>query len=322
MKLYAKVFGGAAALLAAWPAMASDAVASEPAPYNPNFSFVGGVGVIDIEANELVYQAPGSGSKLSHLIWESTSAVISAEMTARSEAGWTAKLSGQIAFSGDSYMEDYDWNPSFSTNDGWNDWSNRSRHCDTDLDYFYSATVALGHDFQFSDQLLINVNGGFKYTSVKWTAYGGSYVYSVAGFRDSVGDFPGDAKAISYQQKLPVAFAGIDATYVQDRWNFGFALKGGTTFSAGATDHHWMRDLRFEDDFESAPVLMVGGSVGYQYNERTSFFVSGSYEKVFTARGDYNTYDIATGAETGGEDDWIGGDFAAATVMVGIKTSF
>lgn len=309
-------------MLAAWPAMASDAVASEPAPYNPNFSFVGGVGVIDIEANELVYRAPGSGSKLSHLIWESSSAVISAEMTARSEAGWTGKLSGQIAFSGDSYMEDYDWKPRFSTNDDWNDWSHRSRHSDTDLDHFYSATVALGRDFQVSDQLLINVNGGFKYTSVKWTAYGGSYVYSVAGFRDSVGDFPGDTKAISYQQKLPVAFAGIDATYVQDRWNFGFALKGGMTFSAGDTDHHWMRDLRFEDDFESAPVLMVGGSVGYQYNERTSFFVSGSYEKVFTARGDYNTYDIPTGAETGGEDDWIGGDFAAATVMVGIKTSF
>ncbi|WP_432288539.1 hypothetical protein [Aminobacter sp. BA135] len=52
--MYAKVFGGAAALLADWPAMASDAVLSEPAHYNPNFSFVGGVVVIDIEANELV----------------------------------------------------------------------------------------------------------------------------------------------------------------------------------------------------------------------------------------------------------------------------
>ncbi|PBB51867.1 MULTISPECIES: omptin family outer membrane protease [Mesorhizobium] len=322
MKLYAKLFGGAAALLAAWPAMASAAVVSEPAPYNPNFSFIGGVGVIDIEANELVYRAPGSGSKLSHLIWESTAPVVSAEMTARSEAGWTAKLSGQIAFSGDSYMEDYDWDPRFSTNDGWNDWSDRSRFSETDLDHFYSATVALGHDFQVSGQLLINVNGGFKYTSVKWTAYGGSYVSSDDGFRDRVGDYPGGAKVISYQQKLPVAFAGIDATYVQDRWNFGFALKGGTTFSAGDTDHHWLRDLRFEKDFESAPVLIVGGSVGYQYNERTSFFVSGSYEKVFTARGDYNTYDIPTGAKKGGDDDRVGGDFAAATVMVGIKTSF
>lgn len=68
MKLYAKVFGGAAALLAAWPAMASAAVVSEPARYNPNFSFIGGVGVIDIEASELVYRAPGSGRKQSHLI--------------------------------------------------------------------------------------------------------------------------------------------------------------------------------------------------------------------------------------------------------------
>ncbi|ANN60780.1 omptin family outer membrane protease [Mesorhizobium loti] len=322
MKLYVKLFGGAAALLAAWPAMASEPVVSEPAPYNPNFSFVGGVGVIDIEANELVYQASGSGSKLSQLIWESTSPVISAEMTARSEAGWTAKLSGQFAFSGDSYMENYDWSPAFSTNDGWNDWSDRSRFSETDLDHFYSATVALGHDFQLSDQLLINVNGGFKYTSVKWTAYGGSYVESVGGFRDSVGDYRGGEKSNSYQQNLPVAFAGIDATYVKDRWNFGFALKGGMTFSAGDTDHHWLRDLRFEDHFESAPVLIVGGSVGYQYNERTSFFVSGSYEKMFTARADYNTYDIPTGAETRGYDDRSGGDFAAATVMVGIRTSF
>ncbi|ANN60781.1 outer membrane protease [Mesorhizobium loti NZP2037] len=321
MKLYAKVFGGAAALFAAWPAMASEPVVNEPAPYNPNFSFVGGVGVIDIEANELVYQASGSGSKLSQLVWKSTSPVISAEMTARSEAGWTAKLSGQFAFSGDSYMEYYAWFPPFSTNDGWNDWSSRSRHSDTGLDHFYSATVALGHDFQLSDQLLINVNGGFKYTSVKWTAYGGSYVISGAGFRDSVGDYPGDTKVASYQQNLPVAFAGIDATYVKDRWNFGFALNGGMTFSAGSTDHHWIPDQRYEEDFESAPVLMIGGSVGYQYNERTSFFVSGSYEKMFTARADSKLYDMPTGAEIGGNDS-MSGDFAAATVMVGIKTAF
>ncbi|OBP78547.1 MULTISPECIES: hypothetical protein [Mesorhizobium] len=56
MRLYAKIFAAAGALLAAWPVMANNAVVGEPVSYNPDFSFVGGGLIIDIEANELVRQ--------------------------------------------------------------------------------------------------------------------------------------------------------------------------------------------------------------------------------------------------------------------------
>ncbi len=93
--------------------MAADELAPTPA-FNPSFAFVGGIGIIDITANEIVYRDTGSSTKNSQLIWESTAPLASAEITARSDSGWTARLSGQAALEGGGFMRDYDWVPEFT----------------------------------------------------------------------------------------------------------------------------------------------------------------------------------------------------------------
>lgn len=54
-----------------------------------------------------------------------------------------------------------------------------------------------------NDATVINLHGGFKYTNMKWKAYGGSYIYSGDGFgfREDRGKFPDGEPVIDYEQR-------------------------------------------------------------------------------------------------------------------------
>lgn len=290
--------------------------------YNPSLTFVGGIGVIDITANEIVYRDTGSSTKNSQLIWESTAPLASAEITARSDSGWTARLSGQGALEGGGFMRDYDWVAEFTNGNSLDDWSDRSVHPATTLDHYYSASLALGHDFQASDNLLINLNGGVSYASVKWSAKGGSFTYSESAFRDTNGEVEDDTVVIGYEQTYPVAFAGIDTNYTAGAWTFGAAVKGGFTFSASDLDNHWVEEERTNTKLDPAPVLTLAGSVGYKVNDSVTLFASGSYEKIFRGRGDIYPFDTSTGTPYDTYRDGGGADFSAATLTFGVKASF
>ncbi|RWK69722.1 MAG: omptin family outer membrane protease [Mesorhizobium sp.] len=56
------------------------------------------------------------------------------------------------------------------------DWSDQSIHPDTRLDRYINLDMAAGPDFVINDATVINLHGGFKYTNMKWKAYGGSYI--------------------------------------------------------------------------------------------------------------------------------------------------
>ncbi len=313
-----KIFALAAAFLcgASNAVMAADTAAAVQEV--PTFVFSGGVGYIDMKANEYVWSGD---SRVSQLIWESKSPVLSAGMTARFGGGWTLALEGDVAFKGKNYMEDYDWLAPFAVSDGWNDWTHQSQHPDTSLGHYFSGSVALGKDFAVNDQFTVNFNGGFKYTDVKWNARGGSFIYSEGGFRDSVGNFP-DVPGISYQQKHPVAFAGIDVSWVRDRWTFGASARGGVAFNSTAIDHHWMRDLRFDEDYRTAPVLMLAGRVDYAMTERMGVFVSGAYDRIFPVRADTALFGIPNGEPLGAEANSGGGSFRSAKISLGLKSAF
>ncbi|MBX8819108.1 omptin family outer membrane protease, partial [Ochrobactrum sp. MR31] len=85
-------------------------------------------------------------------------------------------------------MKDYDWLMDPPAGYGSDAWSHRSIHPDTQLNRYITADLALGHNFYVNETALLNLHGGFKYTNVKWDAYGGSYIYSRNEFRDDVGD--------------------------------------------------------------------------------------------------------------------------------------
>lgn len=125
-----------------------------------------------LNSNELVYEG---GKRASKLIWETNAPSLTASLKADDINGWTFSANAVVGFSGNSQMVDYDWSePSYDAAD----WSDRSIHTDTHLDRYINLDIAVGRDFVINDDTTINLQGGFKFTDVKRSAYGGSYIYS------------------------------------------------------------------------------------------------------------------------------------------------
>lgn len=284
----------------------------------------GGIGVVRLEANELVYNAAGSDTRVSQLIWQSTSPTLTAGLEVALPEGWTLSANAQVAMGGDSYMEDYDWIAPYAIGTGDDDWSDRSQHDDTTLDWYFNGSILIGHDLPTDGPVRLNVNGGLKYTDVQWAARGGSYVYSDADFRDAVGDFPDGELGITYRQIFPALIMGMNGEVADGPWTFSGGAHAGLTFNAKDFDHHWQTDPAklFEDRFEMAPIASVEASVSYQVAEGMQLFLSGSAEQIFTARGDTYISEIDTGNPLASFPDQAGGDLFAATISFGVKGTF
>lgn len=277
-------------------------------------TFSGSFGLTSIKANELVYG--GSGRKVSKLIWESQSvSTINGAVDVALPDQWYIKANGSFGFDGDGYMADYDWM------DPNKPWTHRSLHPDTRLSHYIAASVEVGREILSRDGTDLGLGLGFKYTDVRWTAWGGSYIYSASGFRDSRGDFADDEKGISYRQSWPVPYIGANLSHASGPWTFSSALQGGVTVRGRDIDDHWVRNLRFYDRFEAAPSLAVSGSVDYAVWHNASVFLKGSLEQIFRADGDTEMVDTTTGTRTIFRDG-AGGDFRSMTVSLGLKGRF
>ena len=56
----------------------------------------------------------------------------------------------------------------------------------------------------------IAVGAGVHYTDIKWSAYGGSGIYSTGGgFRNDYWENPDWVKGISYRQQIPIGFLNL-----------------------------------------------------------------------------------------------------------------
>ncbi len=286
-----------------------------------NFAVVGGIGYTWLKGNELVYD--DAGRRISQLIWKTDAPVLTLGAAAHFKEVWTVKAHAHIGFSGSSYMEDYDWLEPFVQAGAPDDqWSDRSRHKDTNLDRYLNLDIAVGRDFIVSDETVVNLHGGFKYTDVKWTAYGGEFVYSVGGFRDTTGNFPAGEKGITFEQRLPGVFIGTEASTKIGAWTLTGMARGGITINPSDTDHHWMRDLRFEDEYSTIPFVSLDARVDYALSEGASIFLAGNFEKFFREKGDTTIYQDSTGQKGPTFENGAGMDFQSVTISAGLKYTF
>lgn len=277
----------------------------------------GGIGLISINAHEYVFDGDLT---LSHLIWQSRAPVLMVGFDFdRGRVTFDADL--DYAFRGDSRMEDYDWLEPYVFSYDADDWTDRSIHEDTDLAHYLRGSIVLGYNLVEDDGLTVNVGAGFRYTDVKWDAYGGTFVYSVSGFRDTVGSFTPGEPGISYRQQFPETFIGLDIGMVHGAWTMGLEAEAGITIRAHATDDHWMRDLRFVDYLYHAPTLRLGASVGYAMSERASILAGIDYSKIFTARADTIETDTVT-LETATYLDGAGASLRTISASVGFAMAF
>ena len=290
----------------------------------------GSIGILALEAKEHVFAAAGSSDNLSLLIWQGLAPMATGEVQVRLQDNWTVSGKLRAAISGDSYMEDYDWfGPDFISYD-FGDWTHRSQHPNTNLDWYFDGALALGRDVVAEDNVRVNVNGGFKYTDVQWTAVGGNFVYS-----DTTVDNPGnnfhaytgsfaDDPAITYRQQIPTLFAGLDVEATENGWTYGASAKAGVTLFGVATDRHWMRvpPLRFVDRLKPAPMLSLAASASHDLSDNLGLFFEGAVEKVFLGRADTDIYNNDTDAYLGGSTDAAGGELGTLSLSAGLKGSF
>jgi outer membrane protease len=309
-------------LAGATMAQAADQLSNETVyeSADKSITVLGGIGYTWLKGNEVVYDA--RGNRISQLIWKTQAPVATLGAKAVFADVWTASANAVIGFSGRSDMKDYDWLQPYWSGWGDDDWTHRSIHPDTDLDRYINLDLELGRNFAVNDTTSVNLHGGFKYTNVKWTGYGGSFVYSKNGYRDNVGNFPDGERGISFEQRYPTLFIGAEATTQIDHWTLSGLLRGGVAVNASDTDHHWMRDIRFEEEYGAIPFLSVGANANYNWNDRTSFFLAGNFEKYFRRTGDSSLYDISSGSKGPKFNDGAGMDFVSATISVGAKISF
>lgn len=274
-----------------------------------------GIGAMFLEGNEYVFNGDRT---LSHLIWQSRAPVLRGSI-AVDVGAFTVGVEGSVAGFGSSYMEDYDW---LVPTTSFDNWTHRSQHPDTSLDYFASGALSLGYQVANSGDAVVRLHGGLKYTDVQWSARGGSYVYSRFGFRDDVGNFADGEPAIRYRQKLPEIFLGADGEQHYGNVRLGGLLRGGLTVLAQSNDNHWMRDLLVVDTFRVAPTLAVGADVGFALNPLAEAFVAARYEQKFLMRGRGEYFDTNTGARTIVGEDIAGGDLRSIEVIAGLKGRF
>lgn len=279
--------------LGASTAGANDLLASSA---DGSFWLSGGVGLMSIKANEYVYLG---NNKASLLEWD-TDGVVLYTATAGADLGsdWHVKGKLDLGFGGNGNLVDYDWVPGFATDQSKNGWSDRSVHPDTRLDYYFSGTLELGRNIFTDDSSNVSIGGGFKYTQVRWQAFGGSYIYSDGGFRNDIGELPAGLKGISYKQEIPTVFLGFDGSTSFDRLTLSGGVKGGITTGVNDQDDHWLTEARVFGDMKVAPVLMLNAAIDYKLTDTASIYLSGNLENVFRKRGDMNSIDTATGTAT------------------------
>ncbi len=296
--------------------LAAASTLAQDVPFSVSSSF----GVLALQGREYVYNGTGSPNHLSYLEWNSTAPVFSIGLDAELPASWTISANGQIAMSGDSKMDDYDWIAPFRPNFNFNNWTDHSWHDNTTLNWYFNGDAALGYNFVDEDNVTLNVNAGFKYLSAQWAARDGRFIYSTAAFRDTRGRMRG--ASITYTQNIPVLFVGVDSSLESNAWSFDIGAKAGATISGHAQDIHWKRNLRFEDSLFISPMLSANARVGYAVGEQVDFFLEGTLDKVFLARADNDMYNNRTNALLVTTPDSTGGSLFAATVSTGLMGHF
>lgn len=281
-------------------------------------SLSGGVGLGFVSASEFVYNG---GFKNSQLDYRSKAITIySVDLAVQLPHEFKLRVGGAIGAGGSGSVTDYDWVAPFYADTSKDGWSDRSIS-DTKLGHYWDASIEIGHDLYSANGFALEGLGGFKYTDVKWNAHGGSYIYSSASPRDDVGDLPDGVKPLSYRQKVPVAYLGLNASQTVGKFSVSGGLNGGVSFGINDVDNHWLTNTLYHEDMNAAPVVLASLGASYAVTPKASLFLSGSFERVFRARGDSRSVDTVTG-ERNSEKDNAGALFQSLLIKVGIKATF
>lgn len=307
-------------LLSGLSLLSSPSLAQEQrAPGTPRIGLDVALGYGRIKADERAYE---EGDLLSRLIW--TGSVPVMRVSARKElaTGWMLSGRATINLGENGHMRDYDWLPEFTSSTAPDDWSHRSLHPGSALRHYVDVELALGRDMHRSERGRLSLQGGLKYTQASWDALGGSLIYSEDDFRDYVDSFPDGLRSVSYRQRHLGLFMGAEAVSDQGPLRLSAQLRAGVSLSPSEEDRHWLRDLRFEGDYNLMPFASLGLRADYDVREGMTVFGALDMQKYFSRRGDTLYSEISTGASDGRGKDGSSASLSATTITFGLDRRF
>lgn len=324
-------------LIAVWlgaPAAASALHAGGPAAPGALQAGAGGVsfslgasaGVAEGTASEFAFYYPfGTKFKLSELTWDLKDVAIGG---VQASVGFGRRLRLNLGVwsalsEGTGMMVDRDWDypESFTlfVDPGGDNWTHESRHPDTTLE----RGIVLDQNLS----LLALQRGafalagvvGFKYENWKWSARGGTFVYSADGFRDTVGSFTPGVLVIEYEQRYLIPYVGLSAGFSGPALQVETHLHFSPVVSATDTDYHALRGVTFEGSFVGGVYLGAGLSAVWRFVPRWYAALAVEYQTIPEIVGDVTI----TGSEGSGFFGSGGGlAMSMATVTAGAGYRF
>lgn len=283
-----------------------------------------------LSALEPVYAEPGSENKVSELRWSGWAhGLLNLQATHASDSGFVFSAAGHYGLGSNAYLEDYDWFGADFRSYADGDWTHRSQHENTDIDWYVAGELAAG--FRLIDDVDLNwsLDARARYTSAQWTANGGSYVYSDGTF-DNAGDnfrayrgtIPNEP-VISYKQQFPALLIGTHAEIYGSGIRMGLDGAIGTTVGAKAVDHHWLRDLVIDDQLNAALTFNLAVDFAYEFADSGwALLLGAEHERIFNGRGDSSWTENGVPVYAANSTDSAGASFKQTSIMLGMRRYF
>lgn len=73
---------------------------------------------------------------------------------------------------------------------------------------------------------------------------------------------------------------------IHGAWTFIGLVRAGASVGATDTDHHWWRNIRFEEKYGPIPFWNLGAEAAYQVNDGTQITLGVDIERFFRKEGD------------------------------------
>lgn len=239
-------------------------------------------GMQSVLGNEYVYYPPENRT-VSKLIWDTKSLMmmgIGGSVSLQNK--YTLNADYWFSMSkGDTTMTDYDW-----LVQGY-DWTHRSIHPDTD--------VSSASSFDINAEVnALKVNGttfaalvGYRQDSYEWQAHGGTFLYSVNGFRDTKGKIKDGLLGITYKQTWKSTYLGFKAdTQLTNMLNIHGKFIYAPSVDAEAIDHHHLRNIVAVDTFKDTTMFALDVGIAYKVSPALHIDLSYKYQKFDTVVGD------------------------------------
>ena len=248
-------------------------------------------GYLSGEVNEIVYLPGGGDTKLSQLTWSMGNIYMISGGITIEPTDWLKVNTdfGVKANSGSNEMDDYDW--LFQSSD-WSDWSHHD-----DVELTKGSMLDINAEFTFTQQQTTTLSAiiGYKRDNWEWEARGGDFIYSFDNFRDTSGSFTPGLLTATYEQTIHVPYIGIGFQTNMAPAYLSGRLTGSFLATTTDNDHHHLRNLYYEREFE--PGGMIGIDLASTYKFTDNLAIIGKYQfcNYFKTRGDTTITDLDTG---------------------------